>query len=695
MTVPEPPLPRVKSPLPTLKPKVTVPLQPSTDSNLTIARLENHIEMLADRLRKLQSEGTVAEANTRFEQEKAVWMENMTELHREILGRDRSIAVLQNQNGQCRDQIKALEDALERANGQIKNLQNDLFGANQEIFRLTESGNSLENRVKMLLEDCFKFGELIEERLFLKEKLATLTSKHARLELDVAAGNVGLTGDSTPLVQLNDPLFRVIYPHLWSPTHTQDLSLARPTYASLISKEIPAAKVDIAERQFGLWLEVTIRGIYDSKYAEHVLTGLDTMRSRSSFPEFVYSWMGMYAVDERKREVVNLEWSQKEEVDTRRYQLLLSLSTERAKKAWEMWTFREFLMENMDLDALAFFLHCRQLLFQGPQLQTNHGKYAVVHYVPISHAHSLIDTLMAKLPYLDKNNIKAKLVEKSRSKDGAMHIDASYVLRLFLVYYEREKRNKYKQIEELFLQAPKENIPEKGIFVSFFAFRQILLNVNSNFSDMDLVRLYRLTWELSTGSLTAEALFLALSRSGGLSHCLRLGGLWPLPVLNAYNDLEAGLNPLNDIYVTAVGDWKQMSKRLELLKDSVTRMGLLGLTSTISKCELVLRRKGQLPLEETGGRHVGEMYARLWATLGQAGVVQMELLGLELRQQDENTYAEFFKSTVEDLKQSCYSFHSASHGLKISLFTLKYAVNKIQRIWKMRHPKKQAKRTNK
>lgn len=692
-TVParETPLPRALSPLPKPRAPSHVPVN-SADTNLKIAMLENHIELLADRLKKIQDEGSAAEIKARCEQEKALLMTTISDLKKEISGQDRSIAVLQNQLGQTHDQLAALQATLEAQQTFQSQVQALLISTTTHKELLSETCLSLENRLAMLLEDFYRFAELLEERLLLKEQLVALTSKHAKLELDIAAGNIGLSGDSTPLVQLDDPVFHIIHPQPWTLSDPKPHTpIPRPTYATFISKEIPSSKVDIVETPYAQWLEVTIRGIFDSKYAEHVLSGLDMMRTRRSFPEFVYAWMGQYEVGERKREVVTLNWSVREEVDARRYQLLLALATEKAKKAWEVWTFREFLMESMDLDQLSFFLHCRQLLFRGPQLLSNSGKYAVVHYVPIAHAHSLIDTLMLKLPHADRSSVKSLLLDKARSKGGVLHIDASYVLRVFLIYYDRERSNKYRQIEELFQQAPKEETPEKGLFLSFFSFRQILLNLNSDFTDLDLVHLYRLTWD-QTGSLTPASLFLVLSRSGALSLCLRLGGLWPLPVLNPYNDLEVGVNPINDIYANVVSDWKQMSKRLDLLKDSVTRMGLLGLAGTIAKCELVLRRKGQVKMEETGGRHLGEMYARLWATLSQAGVVQLEVLGIEWKQRDEHKYSEYLSSTCSDLKQSCLTFHTASHHLKVSLFTLKFAVNSIQRIWLLLHPRKPTKR---
>lgn len=55
------------------------------------------------------------------------------------------------------------------------------------------------------------------------------------------------------------------------------------------------------------WLEVTIRGIYDSKYYEHQLCTFETGRLPTRLAEFVYAWLGNFTVEQVTRQVKELE----------------------------------------------------------------------------------------------------------------------------------------------------------------------------------------------------------------------------------------------------------------------------------------------------------------------------------------------------------------------------------------------------
>ena len=51
------------------------------------------------------------------------------------------------------------------------------------------------------------------------------------------------------------------------------------------------------------YLEVTIRGIYDSKYYEHLMCTLENDKIPSKFVDFVYGWLSMFVIDNKYREL--------------------------------------------------------------------------------------------------------------------------------------------------------------------------------------------------------------------------------------------------------------------------------------------------------------------------------------------------------------------------------------------------------
>jgi hypothetical protein len=62
----------------------------------------------------------------------------------------------------------------------------------------------------------------------------------------------------------------------------------------------------------------------------------------------------------------------------------MALEQEKVRRMWEIYTFREFLMEEMTRDEMGFYLHCRFMLFEGPQLSHSAGRYSMAHFVLLS-----------------------------------------------------------------------------------------------------------------------------------------------------------------------------------------------------------------------------------------------------------------------------------------------------------------------
>ena len=107
---------------------------------------------------------------------------------------------------------------------------------------------------------------------------------------------------------------------------------------------------------------------------------------------------------------------------------------------WEIYTFREFLMEEMALDELGFYLHTRFLLFRGPQLSYSAGKYSMAHFFPLDRVFKVCDSVMFKLAKEEIEEFKALLRTKAKEKGLVPHIESSLALRLMLEYYRREKK---------------------------------------------------------------------------------------------------------------------------------------------------------------------------------------------------------------------------------------------------------------
>lgn len=297
---------------------------------------------------------------------------------------------------------------------------------------LLESLNRNRERVLMLGEEFNKLVGYREKYKKTQDLANSMKMKYNQLEIELIAGSSQRKTDSNSYVSFKGPLFEKIrgsipFPdqNLFnSPLEPNSYKLNSPTFAGLL---------DLSEEKFIMeplypnWLEVHIRGIYDSKYTEHLLCSFESGRSPSRFPDFVFTWLGKFCIDEKSRQVSQLEWWKKENIDTIRVKFLSALKSANTSRIWELYTFNEFFTEELLVDELAFFLHCRHLMFQGHQLNLTQGKYSNVNYVGIDHLNNIIDSVLYKLGNSERLDIKMQLASKSRPQGAGNSVEAGFV----------------------------------------------------------------------------------------------------------------------------------------------------------------------------------------------------------------------------------------------------------------------------
>lgn len=61
---------------------------------------------------------------------------------------------------------------------------------------------------------------------------------------------------------------------------------------------------------------------------------------------------------------------------------LLDLTNPKLHGIWEVVTFKEFLSEEASMDEVFFYLHCRNILFKGPNLLRYESTFDVYQYIP-------------------------------------------------------------------------------------------------------------------------------------------------------------------------------------------------------------------------------------------------------------------------------------------------------------------------
>lgn len=102
-------------------------------------------------------------------------------------------------------------------------------------------------------------------------------------------------------------------------------------------------------------------------------------------------------------------------------------------------TFREFLSADTSSDEIFFYLHCRNLLFKGPQLDYMESTFQPVHFIRFPHVRQVIELVMCRYDQANIEFMIGTLFKKCIKKNGIYLIDSGLVLRLLLEYYRAER----------------------------------------------------------------------------------------------------------------------------------------------------------------------------------------------------------------------------------------------------------------
>lgn len=290
----------------------------------------------------------------------------------------------------------------------------------------------------------------------------------------------------------------------------------RPKYRAYINDLLPLDERDKVNYAppFPVWLHVTIRAIFDSKFNE-ILLSYNKGKRISRFPDFVFSWLGNFCIDKDNRNIKLLEYTEKESVAREnRSNLLLGLEASSAAKLWEITIFKDFLEEALSLDELVFFLHGRFLLFKGPQLSIPTAGFCVTHFVTKEKVFDTIDKVMYKYQPEERKDFKRKLTEFSKQtyKD-ANAFDSAMVLRIMLEFYRKGKKENYAKLEELYRLSKKTTQANRAV-LPFESFYDIMAGeYDKSISDQDVCSLYREAFIAGGCAVNIDSILVAISET--------------------------------------------------------------------------------------------------------------------------------------------------------------------------------------
>ena len=640
------------------------------------AKLNEKVSILESHLSNISTQSKVESLSSELQKYKDLadkYKENNEKLNQKI----KTLTYkFQNELGEVKTKSAEDKEFVKKYSDISSSFNQTILRLEIEKSTLKDEKNQEHERLQMLFEDFTRVQGYREKFKRLQEQSNALRHKYNQLEMEVISGNSQKRSESSTVVSFSGPLFdklsnMVPFPESiesYTYSNTQSFRLSSPTFAGLL--DLTGSNFSL-DPQFSNWLEVHIRGIYDSKYIEHLLSTPASGRAPSRFPDFVYTWLGKFCIDGKSRQVIELEWWKRETIETIRVKFLSILKNSNVNKVWELYSFQEFLNEELMLDELSFYLHCRQLLFKGPQLHTAQGKYSSLNYVEQLHLYDVIDNVLHKLKPNDRLDIKTQLAAKAKYVSDVSCIEVGFVLRLLVEFYVREKKAKFLGLSQTWLMAP---LDFSG-HISFKSFCSICTGLYPEVTESLMIRMYKLAWAISKGNINCSSFLVAAHECSFFYFALQLrGNTKPVKLLENgdFSDLKEhrAAKESYDLY--------QSNKQVvSMIKETVKGLGIPDWYDTINRLEDLIQRKFQEPLEYYNGSDLPEIFSQLWKQVIQVMLVYQETYKTYLPDCRNNS----------DLVLATETFTNCIKEILLNRIHTKVAIRKIQKAWKLKAKK--------
>ena len=455
-----------------------------------------------------------------------------------------------NEDGEKKDtEIAKLETLLERATLHLKDMKKEMEGLKSKsiksVCELKESQerenfyfcsqNMHREIAHMSREEVLQLtnsnktlkGTITE----LKEKLENLQTRFDKHLSDHAnKGGFSLEETQKDGLMINatkDILMNIKYPLFstnlssnkkkkeinlnWENIVLEKYTFFKPSFSLLIGQEGLLEKLkqgcDLHEIGTKLNREFIgiIRGIFDSKFNE--IMNCNNIRQYSPFPDFVYSWLNCFHICPSKKYIRAINVQDKIPVEKRRSEFYKFLLNPYINKLWDVELFKHFLDEKYASDELFFYLFCRNVLFEGPQLKSLASTENVIHWLLFEKIEAAMKTILQNFDEEQYQILRKRLRGRARVKHDKVYGDTALFLKVLLEFYRNEKKKKFELLKNEFLDMyPIERNAKPH--VPFNSFKQFL-DVNFPFlSDVEKARVYRETWCIGNGVVDADSFFI-------------------------------------------------------------------------------------------------------------------------------------------------------------------------------------------
>ena len=601
------------------------------------------IEKLSDEIEEMKRTNNFNELKKQYDSYQNLVYVKVKELEKELEEREVKVLKLENQLVRSTTSYRDLQREFKELSNKYTELKAEYDDKKKEFNRSTDENikfreiaymskedllhlqikyNNLSETLRKTTKKCmdaqYKLDKLKREQSemsvvneaefqkdssllnIIKETFITFRRPQVALKTQNAQGNL-LSTDliSAETVQLDRYLFN------------------KPAFYVFIQQEFDAEMTNsdflLEEKSFTIDRESLsiIRAILDSKYNEFAY--YDDTRLHSQFPDFVYSWLMSFYVCPIEKRIKNTIGDDASEIQKRRNNFYRFLLNPKMNKIWDVATFRDFLEEKCAPDEVFFYLSCRYILFQGPQLNYIGSCINPVQWVQFDKVEKLIEIVLTKLGQEDFNTIKYKLKERAKKKTGRFFIDSGFVLRVLLEFYKNEKKLKLVMLQDTLNKVSVFNKSNKP-HVTFDIFKQFIETNYPFTSELEKARLYREAWYIGNGRVDYESFFIAANESNFFIEGLRNLIFQKTVTLGTYNLTPEDEEMLQEVNELVTNKYQNMIRVFEKSLSFARSLGIESVVSSITQMENSLTKKFNLAYDENKGHGLYILFNQLIQT---------------------------------------------------------------------------------
>ena len=211
--------------------------------------------------------------------------------------------------------------------------------------------------------------------------------------------------------------------------------------------------------------------------------------------------------------------------------------------------------------------------------------------------------------------------------------------------------------------------------ITFKAFKSICISLNQNVDDITVCKIFKLAWTIGKGKITSKNFLISAHENLFFFYSLQLRNLNKPIVLTQNQEIK---EDSHSIWAKFAYDlFTKYKQPLHMVKEIAKNLGIGSILDNFTRFEDLMSKKYQEPLEFYNGLDLCDVFRHLWMIVIQVQVAYEEM----------NKKLLYNPIDIKGLPKATEQFTDSIQGLLLNRVSTKFAVRKIQKIWKAKAKK--------